>query len=49
MFGVVPWVFWSKTNPPDARNRITLAARCLLLIGNGKVILVDNGNGNEMD
>ena len=47
MFGVVPWVFWSKTNPPDARQRITLAARCLLLVGNGKVILVDNGNGTK--
>jgi glyoxylase-like metal-dependent hydrolase (beta-lactamase superfamily II) len=47
MFGVVPWVFWSKTNPPDSRNRITLAARCLLLIGNGKVILIDNGNGTK--
>ena len=47
MFGVVPWVFWSKTNPPDSRNRITLAARCLLLIGNGKIILVDNGNGSK--
>jgi glyoxylase-like metal-dependent hydrolase (beta-lactamase superfamily II) len=47
MFGVVPWVFWSKTNPPDSRNRITLAARCLLLIGNGRVILVDNGNGTK--
>ena len=47
MFGVVPWVFWSKSNPPDARNRITLATRCLLLIGNGKVILVDNGNGTK--
>ncbi len=47
MFGVVPWVFWSKTNPPDSRQRITLAARCLLLIGDGKVILVDNGNGTK--
>jgi len=47
MFGVVPWVFWSKTNPPDERNRITLAARCLLLEGNGKVILVDDGNGSK--
>ncbi len=47
MFGVVPWVFWSKTNPPDERNRITLAARCLLLIGNGKIILVDTGNGTK--
>ncbi len=45
MFGVVPWVFWSKSNPPDERQRITLAARCLLIRGNGRVILVDNGNG----
>ncbi len=45
MFGVVPWVFWSKTNPPDSRNRIALAARCLLLVGGGRVILIDNGNG----
>jgi len=22
MFGVVPKVFWEKTNPPDTRNRI---------------------------
>ncbi len=47
MFGVVPWVFWSKTNPPDERRRITLAARCLLVRGNGKVILVDDGNGTK--
>ena len=47
MFGVVPWVFWSKTNPPDERQRITLAARGLVISGNGKVILVDNGNGTK--
>ncbi len=47
MFGVVPWVFWSKTNPPDDRQRITLAARCLLIRGNGKTILVDTGNGTK--
>jgi glyoxylase-like metal-dependent hydrolase (beta-lactamase superfamily II) len=45
MFGVVPWVFWSKTNIPDERQRITLAARCLLLRGEGRTILVDTGNG----
>ncbi len=49
MFGVVPWVFWSKTNPPDEKQRITLAARCLLIIGNGKVILVDTGNGSKFN
>jgi glyoxylase-like metal-dependent hydrolase (beta-lactamase superfamily II) len=47
MFGVVPWVFWSKTNPPDERQRISLAARCWLIRGNGKTILVDDGNGNK--
>lgn len=47
MFGVVPWVFWSKTNPPDERQRIRLAARCWLIQGNGKTILVDDGNGSK--
>lgn len=47
MFGVVPWVFWSKTNPPDERRRIQLAARCLLIRGEGRTILVDNGNGDK--
>ena len=47
MFGIVPWVFWSKTNPPDERRRIELAARCLLIRGNGRTILVDDGNGTK--
>lgn len=47
MFGIVPWVFWSKTNPPDERQRIELAARCWLIKGNGKTILVDDGNGTK--
>lgn len=47
MFGIVPYVFWSKTNPPDERRRIELAARCLLIRGNGKTILVDDGNGTK--
>jgi glyoxylase-like metal-dependent hydrolase (beta-lactamase superfamily II) len=47
MFGIVPRVFWQKTNPPDERHRITLASRALLLRGDGKTILVDNGNGDK--
>ncbi len=47
MFGVVPKPLWEKTNPPDEKNRISLAARALLLVGNGKKILVDVGNGNK--
>jgi glyoxylase-like metal-dependent hydrolase (beta-lactamase superfamily II) len=49
MFGVVPRPLWEKTNPPDARNRIALAARALLLIGNGRRILIDVGNGSKYD
>lgn len=45
MFGVVPKPLWEKTNPPDEKNRIDLAARALLIIGDGKKILVDVGNG----
>jgi len=47
MFGVVPWVFWSKLNPPDERQRIELAARCWLVRGHGRTILVDDGNGTK--
>ena len=45
MFGVVPKPLWEKTNPPDEKNRIALAARALLLVGNGRIILIDTGNG----
>jgi glyoxylase-like metal-dependent hydrolase (beta-lactamase superfamily II) len=47
MFGVVPKPLWSRTNPPDDRNRITLAARALLLRDGTRSILVDNGNGSK--
>lgn len=45
MFGIIPRPLWEKTNPPDGRNRIALAARALLVRGQGRTILVDNGNG----
>jgi glyoxylase-like metal-dependent hydrolase (beta-lactamase superfamily II) len=47
MFGVVPKPLWEKTNPPDEKNRIALAARALLIVGNGRKILVDVGNGSK--
>ncbi len=47
MFGVVPKPLWSRTNPADERNRITLAARALLLRDGRRTILVDNGNGSK--
>jgi glyoxylase-like metal-dependent hydrolase (beta-lactamase superfamily II) len=48
MFGVVPKTLWERTNPPDEKNRIPMAARALLLRGNGRTILVDVGNGEKM-
>src|SRR6188474_2642845 len=47
MFGSVPKPLWSRTNPPDERNRIRLAMRCLLLEGHGRRILVDDGVGEK--
>lgn len=50
MFGVVPKTLWEKTNPPDEKNRIALAARALLVVDTrpgGKKILIDVGNGTK--
>jgi glyoxylase-like metal-dependent hydrolase (beta-lactamase superfamily II) len=47
MFGSVPKPLWSRTNPPDERNRIRLAMRCLLLSGHGRHVLVDVGLGDK--
>ncbi|MBW3468246.1 MBL fold metallo-hydrolase [Arthrospiribacter ruber] len=47
MFGVVPKVLWSKTNPADSNNLCTWAMRCLLVETEGRIILVDNGIGDK--
>lgn len=47
MFGSVPKPLWSRTNPPDERNRIRLAMRCMLLQGHGLNVLVDVGVGDK--
>jgi glyoxylase-like metal-dependent hydrolase (beta-lactamase superfamily II) len=49
MFGSVPKPLWSRTNPPDERNRIHLAMRCALLVGHGRCVLVDIGLGEKSD
>ncbi|HEY6866339.1 MAG TPA: MBL fold metallo-hydrolase, partial [Candidatus Eisenbacteria bacterium] len=43
MFGSVPKPLWSRLQPPDERNRIRLAMRCLLLENDTHRILVDDG------
>ncbi len=47
MFGVVPKPLWEKRIAPDARNRIPLALRCLLVEAPGALVLVDTGIGNK--
>ena len=47
MFGVVPRVFWKKTNPPDELNRIAISINPLLIKADGRNILVDTGNGDK--
>jgi glyoxylase-like metal-dependent hydrolase (beta-lactamase superfamily II) len=49
MYGVVPKVFWEKTNPPDDRNRIILTTRHLVLVSDGRKILIDTGAGENWD
>ncbi len=48
IFGVVPRVLWQKVLPPDELNRVPLALNCLLIISEGKHILVDTGLGRKL-
>ncbi len=49
MFGVVPKVLWQRSNPADEMNRVTLAARNLLLESDNRKILIDTGIGTSWD
>jgi glyoxylase-like metal-dependent hydrolase (beta-lactamase superfamily II) len=48
MFGVVPKPLWEKRAPADARNRISLGMRPLLIEAGGRRILIDAGIGDKM-
>lgn len=45
MFGNAPKAMWEKWIPPDERNRIPLACRCLVVRDRGRVILLETGIG----
>ena len=49
MFGIVPKPLWSRRLAADDQNRVPLNMRCLLLEGQGRVILIDNGLGEKYD
>src|SRR5688500_12568643 len=48
MFGVVPKPLWERRTPADARNRIQLALRPLLVRGD-RTLIIDAGIGGKMD
>ena len=49
MFGIIPKILWEKKIHADDKNRISLHLRSLLITGNGKNILVDDGIGTKDD
>ncbi len=49
MFGVVPKILWSRTNPSDEKNLCNWAMRCLLAVDEDRIVLIDNGMGDKQD
>lgn len=49
MFGVVPRPLWQRACPPDDRNRIDNACRCLLVRCPDGLALIDTGCGDRFD
>ncbi|HSJ65551.1 MAG TPA: MBL fold metallo-hydrolase [Gemmatimonadaceae bacterium] len=49
MFGVVPKPLWERRIQPDARNRIPMGMRCLLIEHDAGPVLIDTGAGNKED
>lgn len=48
MFGVVPRPLWEKKTRPDERNRIQLAMRPLVVLGEWGRMIIDCGAGDKM-
>ena len=49
MFGVVPKTLWERRIPADAKNRIPMGMRCLLVEHPAGLVLIDTGIGNKED
>jgi glyoxylase-like metal-dependent hydrolase (beta-lactamase superfamily II) len=47
MFGIIPRPLWERSNPPDERNRIAMAARCLIVEMADRLVLIDVGMGTR--
>jgi glyoxylase-like metal-dependent hydrolase (beta-lactamase superfamily II) len=49
VYGLVPKVLWEKITPPDENNKIPSPLNCLLVVSQGKKILIDTGLGDKLD
>jgi glyoxylase-like metal-dependent hydrolase (beta-lactamase superfamily II) len=49
LFGVVPKSMWAEKYPANEKNLCNLSMRCMLIIAEGKKILIDTGIGNKQD
>ncbi len=47
MFGIIPKTLWEKHAPADESNRIAMVTRSMLLVGHGRIIIIDTGNGDK--
>jgi glyoxylase-like metal-dependent hydrolase (beta-lactamase superfamily II) len=47
MFGVIPKTLWVKHKIPDERNRVPVAANCLLVQGPQGTSLIEGGTGDR--
>jgi len=47
MFGVVPKTLWERRLTADAKNRIPMGMRCLLIEHDDALVLLDTGSGNK--
>lgn len=48
VFGLVPKALWEKVIQPDEQNRVPTALHSLLVLSQGKRILVDTGFGSKL-
>jgi glyoxylase-like metal-dependent hydrolase (beta-lactamase superfamily II) len=49
MFGVVPKSLWEKQYPANEKNLCNLSMRSMLIVTEGRKILIDTGIGNKQD
>ena len=47
MFGITPPTLWKEKLAPDELNRVGMVMRSLLLVGEGRKVLIDTGNGSK--